>query len=44
MELSQELRSILDQAEEIVLDRGLEYATPELVLFCMLDSSVIYHF
>ncbi|WP_407397982.1 AAA family ATPase [Treponema sp.] len=44
MELSDELRKLLDQAEEIVLDRGLEYATPELVLFCMLDSSVIYHF
>ncbi|MCQ2241922.1 AAA family ATPase [Treponema sp.] len=44
MELSQELRSVLEQAEDVVFERGLEYATPELVLFCMLDSSVIYHF
>ena len=44
MELSEELSSLLEQAEDVVYEKGLEYATPELVLFCMLDSATINHF
>ncbi|MBQ0038944.1 MAG: AAA family ATPase [Treponema sp.] len=44
MNLSQELKSFLMQADDVVIERGLEFATPELVLFCMTDSAALIHF
>lgn len=44
MELSKELKSIFDQVDEVVFENGLEFATPELVLYCMLESSTINRF
>lgn len=44
MVLSEELKNFLIQADDIVIERGLEFSTPELVLFCMIDSSFLYHF
>ena len=44
MEFSEELKSLLMQADDIVIERGLEFTTPELVLFCFIDSGIISHF
>lgn len=40
MEYSEELRSVLQHADELVLKKGIEFATPELVFYCILDSYV----
>lgn len=38
MELSDELKEYLLEADEVVVERGLECSSPELVVFCLIGS------
>lgn len=41
MELSEELKNCLLEADDVVLERGLEFTSPELVVYCLSDYGTV---
>ena len=41
MELCEELKNCLLEADDVVLERGLEFTSPELVVYCLSDYGTV---